>query len=256
MKNLNWLRTIALVAFVASISGCMMLKGSASSEDAMKDNYFTYIGQNPYSPTSTDAIVLGKLTINGGGTVFSIVKLDANNKPENEPVTLDLSYLMTKSRGILPKKKKVYHVKTVDVYAGNAPYGRTDAIKPYTSAGSLIKSIYGGSTGDLALNIKAMQTQIPSGWFLVRLPQGNYQIVKAVQEGNSVGATVITTTTNSVSEGPTFQVSSGVINYIGNYNYSPNVKFSSDLDEAKRALSQGTRRLSIIDPQWVIKEAF
>lgn len=218
----------------------------------MKDNFFTYIGQNPFSPEFNDGIVLGKLSFNGNGSIFSVTPLDA---PDHKPVVLDLSYCVTTSRGILPKKKKVYHVKTSDIYAGNAPSGRDDAFSPILSAGSLIKSVYGGSVGSFEKNIHAMQTQLPKGWFMIRLPAGKYQITNAEEESVSVSGNKITTASSSLSDGPVFSVDPGVINYIGNYSYSPELSSSKDRIEAQQMVTQCLGRLQIIDPQWVIVEA-
>jgi hypothetical protein len=260
MKTIKKILLAGSLISMVMLSGCSVLMNMNPSEKSMKDNFFTYIGQNPFHPQPTDAIVLGKLSFSGYGSIFSVVKLDENNKVVSSPIILKLSYCVTKSRGILPKKKKVYNVETDDIYAGNAPADRRDAFKPILSTGSLLKAVYGGSLGSFEKNIQAMQTQLPKGWFLIRLPEGKYQIMDAEQENNSVSggykSTIVTTTTQKLSDGPVFEVKKGVINYIGKYDYSPGKIFSSDLDEAKNIIKQGTGRISVKDTPWEIISAY
>lgn len=256
MKTYRNLLLLAGISSLLLLSGCSILWNTMASEKSMQDNFFTYIGQNPFNPQAMDGIILGKISFGDGGSIFSVSRLDNDNKISSTPETLKLSYCVTKKRGILPKKKKVYNVETVDIYAGNAPNDRKDAFKPILGTGSFIKSIYGGTSGSFAKNMNALQTQLPSGWFLIRLPVGKYQITNLEHEGVAVGNEYITTTTCTESSGPIFEVKKGVINYIGKYAYNPEVQFSTDLNEAKKMVTQGISRIKVIDPQWEIVSAY
>ncbi len=266
LKKATMEKRLVLAASIAlCMSGCGVLFNLSKGEKAIEDLYFTYIGNdNPFAPSQEYGMVLGALSFDVGpkvmGSIFSV-----RNVSTGAIVPVTLEFRKARKYGVIKWKKK-YSKQTTDIYAGDYTDDRKSSLKEIVGTGTLVGSYFMGNLSTATKNLMNMEMALPQGWFIVKLPVGEYEIVNAeadyFENATSSDITLQTTTTtvtkysNSLARGPVFRVTPAAITYTGSYlvNEQGALQKTVSMDDARRVLAKAVSRLQVVDPVWQITE--
>lgn len=255
---------MGLVSMGLILSGCGMLFTAMKGDKAIKDLYFTFIGyDNPFKPDDDYGIVIGKITMNCGpyttGSIFSI------KNAAGETVPVKLEYKQAKQYGLI-KWKKAKEKMVNYVYAGDYTEDTKGDYKEFVGTGNMAKHLIMRSTGTMAANMMNMDRAMPMGWFMIKLPAGDFRITDARadyfenQTSSNIAMNTQTTTvtkySNSLRQPISFRVKPGKITYAGSYHVEADGELTSSHDsrDAQSALEYGLQRLNVVDPVWEITD--
>lgn len=259
----------ALLALL-SLSGCMgiaksVIAGPPDEED-LKEYWFTYAGEQPFADTA-QGLVVGSIRLKEGGPETQrgcTFQVERQGEAGWTAVDHVLEYRVSHDRGpLLGTSWDPQRMTTRDVWAGTAPPARREALAPVFGVGAAGAALFMGDQSWVT-NLYALQSWLPPGAFMLRLPPGRYRLAKveffAVEGDSAQQGQVVTNTTRTWSDsreiGPEFTVKAGVVGFIGAHDYGAVPERHSHDPAAGRAILQAAiRRLPAPGTPWPLEVA-